>query len=232
MSPVTSVYFVTLLKAYLRGTKTRKEIIEELQQVAPKSAEQASEIEVSRLLYQTANEMNEHFYQEIVAEITQASDTVPTREGLIHHLKALLSKEINTEDLYNWATWHITPEPDEEIFFSDLAVDYCCTQLMPATKGQLTTEQYARILKIFQTQPANAIREKVALVLIPENEKQRFLFYLSDYIQGHTSEEQLDVYLLHKFGLDHQSFPYMTDLSAIMQSPAKLPALLKLVAME
>ncbi|GEP89594.1 hypothetical protein SAMN05660909_02102 [Chitinophaga terrae (ex Kim and Jung 2007)] len=232
MSPVTSVYFVTLLKAYLRGTKTRNEIIDELQQVAPLSVDQTSDVEVSRLLFQTASQLNKDFYQEIVAEVNHANDTAPTREGVIHQLQALLNNEISTTALYEWATWHNTPAADDEyVFFNDIAVDYFCTQLMPAVKGQLSVPQYEHILHIFQTTPPNGLRDKVALVLLPEQEKQRFLFYLGDYIQGHSTNEQLDVYLLHKFGMDHQSFPYMGELSAIMHAPAKLPALLRMAAM-
>lgn len=232
MSPVTSVYFVTLLKAYLRGTKTKKEVVDELQQITPLSMEQVAETEVSRLLYDTANRLNEHFYQEIVAALSQSADTTPTREGLIHQLQALINDQISVNEFYQWATWHNTPETDDDnIFFNDIAVDYFCTQLLPATKGQLTFPQYQQVLKIFQTNPANSMRDKVALVLLTENEKQRFLFYLGDFIQGHSSAEQLDVYLLHKFGMDHQSFPYMPDLSAIMHNPGKLPSLLKLAAM-
>ncbi|RFS25072.1 hypothetical protein DVR12_07765 [Chitinophaga silvatica] len=232
MSPVTSVYFVTLLKAYLRGTKTKKEVVDELQQITPLSMEQVAEMEVSRLLYATANKLNEHFYQEIVTTLSQSADTTPTREGIIHQLQALINEQITISEFYQWATWHNTPESDDEsVFFNDIAVDYFCTQLMPATKGLLTLAQYQQVLKIFQANPPNSMRDKVALVLLPENEKQRFLFYLGDYIQGHSSAEQLDVYLLHKFGMDHQSFPYMADLSAITHNPGKLPSLLKLAAM-
>ncbi|MGF6846994.1 hypothetical protein QFZ51_002229 [Chitinophaga sp. W3I9] len=235
MSPVTSVYFVTLLKAYLRGTKTRQEVIDELRSVSPlqQKAGEESDTEVSRLLFQTASEINEDYYQDIVTAISHASDTTPTREGVIHQLEAMLTGYITKEQLIQWATWHNEPGTDDGAgFFDDIAVDYFCTQLLPASAGELTLAHYKQALRIFRSGQHNSLKDKVALVLLSEKERQRFLFYLSDYIQGHTSPEQLDVYLLHKFGMDHHSFPYMSSLSAIMHDPAKLPALLHLAAMD
>ncbi|MBS0031544.1 hypothetical protein ACTJJ0_31150 [Chitinophaga sp. 22321] len=233
MSPVTSVYFVTLLKAYLRGTKTRLEVIEELRGVTPMQPKDEDTTEVSRLLFQTASEINENYYQDIVTAISHANDTAPSREGVIHQLEALLTGFITTPQLYEWATWHNEPDTDEGAgFFDDIAVDYFCTQLLPASFDELTLTQYKQALKIFRSGQHNSLKDKVALVLLSEKERQRFLFYLSDYIQGHTSPEQLDVYLLHKFGMDHHSFPYMSSLSAIMHEPGKLPALLHLAAMD
>ena len=234
MSPVTSVYFVALLKAYLRGTKTRQEVMEELRGVTPLPHKHDDpHTEVTRLLYQTANEINEHYYQDIVSSVSHSSDTTPTRDGIIHQLQALLEGTITAEQLFQWATWHNELDTDGDAgFFDDIAVDYFCTQLLPASFDELTTDQYRQALKIFQSNRHNNLKDKVALVLLSENERQRFLFYLGDYIQGHTSPEQLDVYLLHKFGMDHYSFPYMTSLSAMMHEPAKLPALLQMAAME
>ncbi|SEW36181.1 hypothetical protein [Chitinophaga arvensicola] len=235
MSPVTSVYFVTLLKAYLRGTKTGQEVIEELRSVAPLPNEAGEEtyIEVSRLLIQTASKINEHYYQDIVTAISHATDTAPTREGMIHQLEALLTGYITTEQLIRWATWHNEPDTDNGAgFFNDIAVDYFCTQLLPASSEELTLTHYKQALKIFRAESHNSLKDKVALVLLSEKERQRFLFYLGDFIQGHTAPDQLDIYLLHKFGMDHHSFPYMSTLSSIMHEPGKLPALLQIAAME
>ncbi len=234
MSPVTSVYFVTLLKAYLRGTKTGQEVIEDLRGVSPlpDQAGEEAQPEVSRLLIQTASKINEDYYQDIVTAISHATDTAPTREGVIHQLEALLTGYITTEQLIQWATWHNEPDTDNGAgFFNDIAVDYFCTQLLPASATELHLSHYKQALKIFRTDTHNKLKDKVALVLLSEKERQRFLFYLGDFVQGHTSPEQLDVYLLHKFGMDHHSFPYMSPLSAIMHEPGKLPALLQIAAM-
>jgi hypothetical protein len=234
MSPVTSVYFVTLLKAYLRGTKTRQEVIEELRGVTPlQHKEDDTHTEVSRLLFKTASELNENYYQEIVTAISNATDTTPSREGVMHQLEAMLTGFITPKQLFDWATWHNEPDSEDGAgFFNDIAVDYFCTQLLPASFEELGIPQYKQALKIFRSGTHNSLKDKVALVLLSEKERQRFLFYLGDYIQGHTSPEQLDVYLLHKFGMDHHSFPYMSSLSAIMHEPAKLPALLHMAAMD
>lgn len=234
MSPVTSVYFITLLKAYLRGTKTRQEVIEELRGVTPMHDKaEDSHTEVSSLLFKTASEMNENYYQDIVTAISNATDTTPSREGVIHQLEAMLTGFITPKQLFEWATWHNEPDAEDGAgFFSDIAVDYFCTQLLPASFDELAIAQYKQALKIFQSGTHNSLKDKVALVLLSEKERQRFLFYLGDYIQGHTSPEQLDVYLLHKFGMDHHSFPYMSSLSAIMHEPGKLPALLHMAAMD
>lgn len=234
MSPVTSIYFVTLLKAYLRGTKTRQEVIEELRSVTSmQPKEEDTDTEVSRLLFQTASEVNKNYYQDIVTAISHAADTTPSREGVIHQLEALLTGFITAKQLFEWATWHNEPDTDDGAgFFDDISVDYFCTQLLPSSFEELTITNYKQALKIFRSGHHNSLKDKVALVLLSEKERQRFLFYLGDYIQGHTSPEQLDVYLLHKFGMDHHSFPYMASLSTIMHDPGKLPALLQLAAME
>ncbi|PSL46573.1 hypothetical protein CLV51_103554 [Chitinophaga niastensis] len=235
MSPVTSVYFVALIKAYLRGTKTRQEVIQDLYNTTSLlQKEEDNGKEVTQLLFKIASEINENYYQDIVTGITHASDTTPTREGMVHQLQAMLTGFITPKQLYQWATWHNNNEADTDSgssFFDDIAVDYFCTQLLPASFEELTTAQYKQALKIFQSTHHNTLKDKVALVLLSDKEKQRFLFYLGDYIQGHTSPEQLDVYLLHKFGMDHHSFPYMSSLSAIMQEPGKLSALLNMAAM-
>lgn len=232
MSPVTYTYFVTLLKAYLRGTKTRQELIEELRGVTPwEEKEENIHTEVSRLLFQVANEVNENFYQDIVSAITHATDTAPTREGVIHQLEAVLTGFITPAQLYQWATWHNEPDMEAVSFFNDIAVDYFCTQLLPSSFDELTLTDYKQALKIFQSPHHDSLKDKVALVLLSQKERQRFLFYLGDYIRGYSTPEQLDVYLLHKFGMDHHSFPYMSALSAMMHEPAKLPALLQMAAM-
>ena len=123
-------------------------------------------------------------------------------------------------------------EPPKDAIFDDLAADYFRRQLLPASFHALPPAPYRQALKIFQSGHHHPLKDKVALVLLSDNERQRFLFYLADYIQGRTSIEQLDVYLLHKFGMDHYSFPYMSTLSTIMHTPEKLPALLEMAAME
>ncbi|MBC9930077.1 hypothetical protein [Chitinophaga qingshengii] len=233
MPPVTSVYFISLLKAYLRGTKTKQEVIQDLSgdiNLQPGDLEDTGE-DVTRLLLRTATAMHEDYYQEIVGALSQATDSTPTREGVIHQLEALLAGRSSQKDLLQWATWHNDPGEDNGVsYFEDLAVDYFCTQLLPNPAEPLTTDHYQQALKIFKNPLRNQLKDKVALVLLFEKEKQRFLFYVGDYIQGHTAPEQLDVYLLNKFGMDHYSFPYMTALSNIMYDPAKLPALLKVAA--
>lgn len=233
MPPVTSVYFIGLLKAYLRGTKTKQEVLQDLYgeiNLQPADLEGSGE-DVTRLLLRTASAMHEDYYQQIVGAITQATDSTPTREGVIHQLEALLSGNSTPADLLQWATWHNDPGEDNGVsYFDDLAVDYFCTQLLPNPPEPLTTAHYAQALKIFRNPLHHQLKDKVALVLLFEKERQRFLFYVGDYIQGHTAPEQLDVYLLNKFGMDHYSFPYMTALANIMYDPAKLPALLKMAA--
>ncbi|CAL1519714.1 hypothetical protein [Chitinophaga sp. MM2321] len=231
--PVTSIYFATLMKAYLRGTKTREEVIQDLYgpSLLPQDAMDPDE-DVTRILLQVARDTNEHYYDEIITAITHATDSAPSRAGLIHHLQALLAGELTRKQLLQWATWHSEPDTDTGAgYFDDLAVDYFCTHLLPNPPEEFTTAHFEQALKILQHGSQDPLKDKVALVLIFDKEKQRFLFYLGDFIQGHSTPEQLDVYLLNKFGMDHQSFPYMSTLSTIMHNPAKLPALLEVAAM-
>lgn len=233
MPPVTSVYFISLLKAYLRGTKTKQEVLQDLYgeiNLQPVDPEDSGE-DVTRLLLRTAANMHEDYYQEIVGALTQAKDSAPTREGVIHQLEALLAGHTTQAELLQWATWHNDPGEDNGTsYFDDLAVDYFCTQLLPNPSEPLTTAHFTQALKIFRNPFRDQLKDKVALVLLFEKEKQRFLFYVGDYIQGHTAPEQLDVYLLNKFGMDHYSFPYMSSLADMMYDPSKLPALLNAAA--
>ncbi|HVI49089.1 MAG TPA: hypothetical protein VM802_29755 [Chitinophaga sp.] len=231
--PVTSVYFTTMVKAYLRGTQTREEILQRLTQDGGSIPADYDHQDVTQILLLAAREVNEAYYQEVVSALSHASSTIPTREGVIHNLEALLEGKITEQDLIRWATWHNEPGDEDEIgYFDDLAVDYFCTQLLPNPPQPFTMAHYSQALKIFNAGINDILKDKVALALLFEKEKQRFLFYIGDFIQGHTSPEQLDVYLLNKFGMDHYSFPYMSSVMAIMHQPAKLPALLQMVALE
>ncbi len=79
------------------------------------------------------------------------------------------------------------------------------------------------------------LKDKIALVLLIEKERQYFNFFLRDYVQGTKSIDELDVYLLNKFGMDHHSFPYMETLTSSdthNNNQDKMAALLKKAAME
>ena len=78
---------------------------------------------------------------------------------------------------------------------------------------------------------ANPLKEKMAILLLLEKEKQSFLFFLRNYIQSQRLIDNLDMYLMKKFGMDHQSFPYMQELQAISGEPEKLEALLEKVTL-
>ncbi len=225
--PVTSTFFVALVKDYLRGNKTKAEVLADIAPVQVASV--AVGEEVTQMLLSAARTVNEDFYQQVLTEMPHAVETTPTRAGMIHHLKALLAGNIQTADFLEWATWHNEPNTDMGAgFFDDIAIDYLCTQLLPQYGQELTREHYEKVMKILSNQQHQVLKDKVALVLLTEKEQQRFLFYLGDYIQGHTSPEQLDVYLMNRFGMDHHSFPYMPTLAALMHEPSKLPALLNM----
>ncbi|WP_143310125.1 hypothetical protein [Chitinophaga vietnamensis] len=227
MPPVTSTYFVTLVKAYLNGTKTSAEVTQELIPLHDTNTTYRGDI--TQVILDTARDVNENYYEEIVHTLADAADTAPTRAGMIHQLEALLAGRISKDDFFRWATWHNEPGNDAgEGFFDDIAVDYFCSQLLPQHHSVLTNAHYEQALEIFQSNRHHPLKDKIALVLLTDNEQQRFLFYISDYIQGRTAPEQLDVYLLNRFGMDHHSFPYMPAIAAIMHEPAKLPALLQL----
>ncbi|WP_291913624.1 hypothetical protein [Chitinophaga sp. CB10] len=224
--PVTSTFFVALVKDYLRGLKTKAEVFSDITPVQPAST--LADGEVTQVVIEAARAVNEDFYEQLITEMGHAADTTPTRAGMVHQLQALLQGAISRKDFIEWATWHNEPGTDNGGgFFDDVAVDYCCTQLLPKAGYELTEAQLQKALAIFSNPHYQSLKDKVALVLLTEQEQQRFLFYLGDFIQGHTSPEQLDVYLLNRFGMDHHSFPYMPALITIMHNPAKLPALLQ-----
>jgi hypothetical protein len=232
---VTSVYFITLIKAYLQGHKTKQEIKQEVEGIFDweEIVNRYGTHDVTFLLTRAARNINENYYLEIIEHISNTAHTVPTRSGLIHHLEELLKGNITPEDLYEWATWHnIDSDDDTETIFEDLAVAYFCLYLLPNYKQQLTPAKYKQALHIFRQQDSHMLKEKIALVLLIEKEKQSFNFFLRDYHEGRKSIDELDLYLLNKFGMDHHSFPYMDVLSADPKDKQDMDTLLKIAAME
>ena len=222
---VTSTYFISLIKAWLQGAKTRPEILGETADVLLlPSAEQS---DVTQLLTNAAREMNEDFYTDIVDHINHAPDTVPTRPGLIHHLQALLAGEITLSDLLEWATWYNTGEDNLSAgIFGDFIVEFICLDFLPANEEALSPLMCRRILEIIQDPATSPLQQKIAITLLPETEKESFYTFLQNYIRHPLSPEALDQYLLKKFGMEHQSFPYTTALKALPHNPEQLNALL------
>ena len=226
--PVTSTYFVALVKDYLQGLKTKTEVLSDIAPVRAGLDIPATD-EVTRQVIVTARQLNEDIYEEMITAIAHATDTTPTRAGMVHHLKALLQGSISEADFRQWATWHNEPGTDTGGgFFDDLAVDYFCTRLVPQSGQELTRHHYEKALEIFSHKAEQPLKDTVALVLLTDKEQQRFLFYVGDYTAGHHTPEQLDVYLMNRFGMDHYSFPYMAEITALVNNPAKLPQLLQM----
>ncbi|MFB6454672.1 hypothetical protein ACE38W_05315 [Chitinophaga sp. Hz27] len=226
--PVTSTYFVALVKDYLQGLKTKAEVLTDIAPVQS-GLDVPTMDEVTRQIIVTAQMLNEDVYEEMITAIAHATDTTPTREGMLHQLKALLQGDITEADFKQWATWHNEPGTDTGGgFFDDIAVDYFCTRLLPQSSQELNPRHYQKALEIFSNNSHQPLKDKVALVLLTEKEQQRFLFYIGDYTSGHNTPEQLDVYLLNRFGMDHHSFPYMAEITALVNNPAKLPQLLQM----
>lgn len=221
---ITSTYFVSLIKAYLQGHKTRPEVLTETADILPSSAHH----EVSQLLTAAAHQMNDEFYADIVDSIQHTSGTLPTRTGLIHHLQALLNNEITIQELLDWATWYTIEEDQLSAgMFDDFAVEYFCLDFLPVYYTVLSPEKVKQVLQLFQLGLQNPLKEKIALVLLIEKERQNFLFFLRSYLQQPQHTDALDLYLMKTFGMDHVSFPYMPDLLAMGHHPEKLEKLLE-----
>lgn len=225
---VTATYFISLIKAYLQGLKTKQEIITETSGLLtlPVPNEDVPSNITNRLIV-AASRINENFYFEIVEQVSQAGDTTPTRSGLLHHMEAFVAGDITAEDLLEWATtWHNEDEMTEAVF-EDSAVEYCCLFWMPANQSKITVITISRALEIFRLNCGDPLRERVALVLLSEKEKQHFLFFLRDYADHRKTHEELNIYLLKKFGMDHHSFPYMADLAKVANKQERLETLLE-----
>jgi hypothetical protein len=231
LPPVTATYFITLIKDYLQGAKTKQEIITETSGlIALQSPSAIAPADITHLLITAARDINEHFYFDIVEKISHASDTAPTRSGLLHHLEACIAGHISPEELLEWATWHQTGDA-EEVPFEDPAVEYFCLQWLPAAFASFAIKKIRQVLEIFSLNCGSLLKEKIALVLLSEKEKQHFFFFLRDYIDHRKTAEELDLYLLKKFGMDHLSFPYMAELVQGGNSGERLEALLKKAAL-
>ena len=222
---VTSTYFISLIKAWLQGTRTKQEILAEtadvLQFPDPVNAD------VTYLLTAAAREMNEAFYIDIVEHINHADDTVPTRAGLIHHLNALLAQQIELQDLIDWATWYRSD--DEQLsagVFDDFTVEYFCLDFLPANEDIFSPKMCRRALEILQQVNA-PLEEKIALVILPDPELEDLKHFLEQQAIQPPSAETTDGYLMWKFGMDNTSFPYIQDLRALAYHPEKIDALLK-----
>jgi hypothetical protein len=225
---VTATYFIALIKAYLQGLKTKQEIISETSgMLPPPDPEDRNPANITHQLIAAATKLNELFYFEIVEQVSQAEDTTPTRAGLLHHLEAFIAGDITDQDLLTWAgTWYNEDEMSEA-YFESAAVEYFCLFWLPANKAHINIKTMQQVLHIFQLNCGNVLKEKIALVLLAEKEQQHFLFFLRDYTDHHKTAEELDIYLLKKFGMDHQSFPYMTELRNVLDKKIQLEALLQ-----
>jgi hypothetical protein len=226
---ITSIYFIDLIKAFLQGTKTRKEILEESAEVLQFDDYLLIEegTDITHLLIEAARDLNETFYLDIVNNINQSADTAPTRAGLIHHLGAFLQREISRQDLLDWATWYSIDEDQLSAgMFDDFTVEFFCFDFLPKYFSELTNDHFRSILQLLQLKVNDPLKEKIAILLLLEKEKQSFLFFLRNYLQSQPSTDTLDLYLMKKFGMDHHSFPYMEELYAISGESEKLEELL------
>lgn len=209
---ITSTYFISLIKSWLQGTKTRPEIIFETADVLHLSS--IGQTDVTYLLTTVAREMNEDFYTEIVSHINYDADTVPTRKGLIHHLSALLEEKISLNEFREWASWYsIDDDQLSAGVFDDFTVEYFCLDFLRANGDLFSPYMCRRALKILEYPGASPTQEKVALTLLPDHELDDFKDFLSRIALQHPSLTLIDRYLMKKFGMDHESFPYMQELT-------------------
>lgn len=215
MSFITATYFISLIKSWLQGTKTRQEILAETADLL--QIPDIAHADVTYVLSEVARDMNEDFYADIVHYINYGADTVPTRAGLIHHLKALLADDISLAELVEWATWYRNGNGNEDDMsagiFEDFAVEYFCLDFLPAYDDTFSPQMCRRALEILQVPGQDPLREKIALTLLPTHELEDFVQFVYQYEQHPLSIAALDQYLLSKFGMDHESFPYMQELS-------------------
>jgi hypothetical protein len=229
---VTSTYFIELIKAYLQGVKTKKEILEETIEVLEFDSFLLMEdgIDVTYLLTEAAREMSEYFYVDIVNNIDHSPENTPTRAGLIHQLEALVQGDISRKDLKEWATWYSIDEDQLSAgIFDDFVVEFFCLDFLPTHFEELRPKHFRQLLELLSMNVQHPLKEKMAMLLILEKEKQSFLFFLRDYIQHQHVINTLDLYLMKKFGMDHESFPYMQELEAINGQPNQLETLLEKV---
>jgi hypothetical protein len=225
---VTATYFIALIKAYLQGTKTKQEIISETSGMLPlPDQEHEHPANITHQLIAAATKLNELFYFEIVEHVSQASDTTPTRAGLLHHLEAFIAGHITDQDLLAWATTWYNEDEMTEAYFESASIEYFCLFWLPANKALINIKTMQQVLDIFHLNCDSVLKEKIALVLLTEKEQQHFLFFLRDYADHHKTAEDLDIYLLKKFGMDHQSFPYMAELKQVVHKQMTLEHLLQ-----
>lgn len=212
MSFITATYFISLIKSWLQGTKTRQEILAETADLL--QIPDVAHADVTYVLSEVARDMNEDFYTDIVTYINYGNDTVPTRAGLIHHLKALLANDITLAELVAWATWYRSGDDGEMSagIFDDFAVEYFCLDFLPAYDDTFSPQMCRRAIEILQVPGQNVLREKIALTLLPQHELEDFVQFVYQYEAKPLSTTDLDQYLLTKFGMDHVSFPYMQEL--------------------
>jgi len=209
---ITSTYFISLIKSWLQGTKTRPEIISETADVLHLS--NIDHTDVTYLLTTVAREMNEDYYTDIVTHINYDADTVPTRQGLIHHLSALLAEEITMGEFMEWARWYsLDVDQLSAGIFEDFAVEYFCLDFLPANDDLFSPYMCRRALEIMEFTGASPTQQKVALTLLPNHELDDFKEFLVQSALQHPSLTEIDRYLMKKFGMDHESFPYMQELN-------------------
>lgn len=230
--PVTATYFITLIKAYLQGSKTKRDILTETSGLLPmQAAVTAENPDITYWLTDAAREINEHFFYDIIDQISNATDTVPTRTGLVHQLDACIAGNISCTDLLEWATWHNADNEPGTGIFDDLAVEFFCLQLLPFHFQQFTQRKLRHAQDIFRLNCGDPLKEKIALVLLLDKEKRAFLYFLREYMINPRTIQQLDLYLMKRFGMTHQNFPYMAELNTGADQEERLASLLMKAAL-
>lgn len=158
--------------------------------------------------------MNEDFYTEIVTHINYDADTTPTRKGLIHHLNALLAERITLQEFKEWALWYSLDDDQLSAgIFEDFIVEYFCLDFLPANEDIFSPYMCKQVLEILEYTGSSPTQQKVALTLLPDHELQDFKEFLVQSASQPPSINQIDRYLMKKFGMDHESFPYMQELT-------------------
>jgi hypothetical protein len=222
---VTSLYFTSLIRSYLKGLKTRPEILADIGDLIPLTEGS----ETTQLIVAAATSANADFYSEVVQYVQQGTD-LPTREGLVHHLEAVINEEITVQELMDWAAWYADDIEEDALsagIFEDFAVEFFCLDFLPVYAMDMTDDDFLQALQLFKMPAQDPLKEKIALLLIMEKEKQHFLFFLRSYLLHPQSADALNSYLMKKFGMDQRSFPYMNDLLSLQGHPEHLESLLK-----
>lgn len=231
-------FFHNLLISWWQGTKTKNELIEEVDSIL-KLNNISQEYEFINQFEESIRDYDESYYFEWLQYKEYAKDTAPTLIGLIHSIEEYKSGNLTKQDFVEWACWH-NGDCGETTSgrFENKSIEYFCLIFLPHHYQNLDFNFYSKaILILMESNKLSYGEFVIAINLLLEREKKSMYFFFKDYLNGKKSDDELNIYLKKKFNsinlsefkFDLSVFPYKNELEENKKNGDGIDALMKIM---